>query len=220
MFLFYIFYDFKMSLVSQQEEEENTHIGEEKAFTSLTATVDFRTVYARHEGKIYLRENRSEKKSSFYTISWAIEYIYVIQIPFIIIGKPVFLLLDWTRSYRMTRCWTLYTYTHSEQKGECNVRLTDMTRSNRSKLSIFFSFFFFLSWMDGHCYRHWRHTTQKEKKRIIFYICIIYIVYYILYDLFHGLLETISRSLSINDSERLSRQRGRRFILLFIWFWY
>jgi hypothetical protein len=205
-----------MSLVSQQEEEENTHIGEEKAFTSLTATVDFRTVYARHEGKIYLRENRSEEKSSFYTISWAIEYIYVIQIPFIIIGKPVFLLLDWTRSYRMTRCWTLYTYTHSEQKGECNVRLTDMTRSNRSKLSIFFLFSFSsVEWMaivigiDD-------TQHKKKKKRIIFYMCIIYIVYYILYDLFHGLLETISRSLSINDSERLSRQRGRRFILLFI----
>ena len=102
----------KCLLSAQQEEENTAHTGEEKAFTSLTTTVHFCTVYARHEGKIYLTENRSEEKSSFY-ISWAIEYIRNTNsfIYRIIIGKPVFLLLDWTRSYRMTCCWSLYIYT-------------------------------------------------------------------------------------------------------------
>jgi hypothetical protein len=73
--------------LSQQEEENTAHTGEEKAFTSLTTTVHFRTVYAHHEGKIYLTENRSEEKSSFFYITG--DRIYE-QISFIIIPKTCF----------------------------------------------------------------------------------------------------------------------------------
>ena len=83
-----------------------------------------------------------------------------------------------------------------------------MTRSNRSKLSIFFFFLFpqLVGWPLLSALT--THNTKRKKESS--YMCMIYIVYDV-YDLFHGLLETIWRSLSINDSERLSRQRGRRF---------
>ena len=96
----------KCLLTASKRRWKYTQIGEEKAFTSLTTTVHFCTVYARHEGKIYLTENRSEEKSSFY-ISRAIEYTN--KFILLLSRKPVFLLLDWTRSYLMTRWWALYT---------------------------------------------------------------------------------------------------------------
>ena len=46
----------KCLLSASKRRWKYTQIGEEKAFTSLTATADFRsTVYARHEGKMYLK---------------------------------------------------------------------------------------------------------------------------------------------------------------------
>ena len=82
IFLFYVFFTISKWLLSASKRRKKyTHRRRESfpataacKLSSLTATAVFRTVYARHEGKIYLRENRSEEKSSFYT-SWVIEYI-------------------------------------------------------------------------------------------------------------------------------------------------